>query len=419
MIAGEKAKITADVMLDNGKEHIFDPAGEDSLVLESVSPTLLSLDTDGNAKALAAGTAQLRATAKIGGEQIVAYYAISIESGKLIDFRTGDPAQPKEANYDKHGWCINYDASTPGMTDRANFGMSSLGFNSEYQQQNDVLALDFSIDNDSVYDMDVTYFQIGEYGAQLGLYVDDRYVGTIDCSHPTDTSDTLHYDLLAKCNSVALERGRHVLKIKRLNGGSYRHAYGYLESILLRSTKGAEFDCLEIALPAEQLELGSTMRATIRALRTSGRAYQFGPMIDGMTDANNNLQFESTNPAAATIAANGVITPIRAGETTIRAVAMIDGVRHEQTTALTVIPKIRRLYVRLPSEQSPLYDRIRLILTMFPGSDRLVFYFEDAKKRRSAACVIHPALVDELNTLLGAENVVVREEIQKEKGMQP
>ncbi len=71
-------------------------------------------------------------------------------------------------------------------------------------------------------------------------------------------------------------------------------------------------------------------------------------------------------------------------------------------------PAARRLYVRLPSEGSPLFEKIRLILTMFPGNDRLVFYFEDTKKRLSAACVIHPALTEELCTLLGPENVVVK-----------
>ena len=52
--------------------------------------------------------------------------------------------------------------------------------------------------------------------------------------------------------------------------------------------------------------------------------------------------------------------------------------------------------------------RIELVLTMFPGTEPLVVYFEDTKRRLGAKCVIHPALVEELKELLGPENVVVK-----------
>jgi len=68
----------------------------------------------------------------------------------------------------------------------------------------------------------------------------------------------------------------------------------------------------------------------------------------------------------------------------------------------------QKLYVRLPNEQDPAYAKIRLILTMFPGDEQIVLYLQDADKRLAARCVIHPALVDELREMLGAENVVVK-----------
>ncbi len=68
----------------------------------------------------------------------------------------------------------------------------------------------------------------------------------------------------------------------------------------------------------------------------------------------------------------------------------------------------RTLYVRLPGQEHPLFHRVALLLTMFPGEDRVVLYCEDTKKRLGAPCLIHPALIAELTELLGAENVVVR-----------
>ena len=70
--------------------------------------------------------------------------------------------------------------------------------------------------------------------------------------------------------------------------------------------------------------------------------------------------------------------------------------------------KPRTLYVRLPSREHPLYRRIELLLTMFPGRDRLVLYFEDSKKKAAAPCLIHEALLAELTELCGEENVVVK-----------
>ena len=45
---------------------------------------------------------------------------------------------------------------------------------------------------------------------------------------------------------------------------------------------------------------------------------------------------------------------------------------------------------------------------MFPGREKLVLYFEDTKKRVGAQCVVHEALVAELEEMLGKENVVVK-----------
>ncbi|UOO38560.1 DNA polymerase III subunit alpha [Oscillospiraceae bacterium CM] len=71
-------------------------------------------------------------------------------------------------------------------------------------------------------------------------------------------------------------------------------------------------------------------------------------------------------------------------------------------------PAEQKLYVRVPGEDSALYERLKLILIMFPGDDQLVVYFEDTKKRHGAKCLVHEALIKELNTMFGENNVVLK-----------
>ena len=68
----------------------------------------------------------------------------------------------------------------------------------------------------------------------------------------------------------------------------------------------------------------------------------------------------------------------------------------------------RTLFVKLRSEDSPEYERLKLIHMMFPGRERMVIHFSDIKKSVGAKCVIHDALVAELREMLGAENVIVK-----------
>lgn len=70
--------------------------------------------------------------------------------------------------------------------------------------------------------------------------------------------------------------------------------------------------------------------------------------------------------------------------------------------------KGERLYVKLPTAQDPVFEKIRRVFLMFPGEQQAVFYFADTKKRVGASCLIHPALQQELSELLGAENVIIK-----------
>ena len=72
-------------------------------------------------------------------------------------------------------------------------------------------------------------------------------------------------------------------------------------------------------------------------------------------------------------------------------------------------PAAATLYIRLKGESDPMFRRVQLLRSMFPGQDRMLLYFEDTKRKLSAPCGVHPALLQELNELLGEANVVLKQ----------
>lgn len=66
------------------------------------------------------------------------------------------------------------------------------------------------------------------------------------------------------------------------------------------------------------------------------------------------------------------------------------------------------LYLRLPTQEGPLFPKIRAILNMFPGVSPAVVYFADTKQRRGTRCALDERMLRELKTVLGEGNVVVK-----------
>jgi len=66
------------------------------------------------------------------------------------------------------------------------------------------------------------------------------------------------------------------------------------------------------------------------------------------------------------------------------------------------------LYLRLPSQESPLFGKICAILGMFPGSNQVIAYFADTQKRAGSTCALDERMLKELVRVLGQDNVVVK-----------
>ena len=66
------------------------------------------------------------------------------------------------------------------------------------------------------------------------------------------------------------------------------------------------------------------------------------------------------------------------------------------------------LYLRLPTESSPVQRKIRAILNMFPGENQAVLFFADTRVRRGTRCQLRQSMVEELRNVLGEANVVLK-----------
>ena len=66
------------------------------------------------------------------------------------------------------------------------------------------------------------------------------------------------------------------------------------------------------------------------------------------------------------------------------------------------------LYLRLPSQGDKRFGKVRAILNMFPGDKQVVVYFADTKQRRGTKSTFDSNMIQELENVLGKENVVLK-----------
>ena len=72
-------------------------------------------------------------------------------------------------------------------------------------------------------------------------------------------------------------------------------------------------------------------------------------------------------------------------------------------------PVEQSLYVRFAGEDDPAYERLKKRIDhVYPGRDKMICYFNDTKKKLGTSCVIHKALIEELEGLLGTDNVILK-----------
>lgn len=81
----------------------------------------------------------------------------------------------------------------------------------------------------------------------------------------------------------------------------------------------------------------------------------------------------------------------------------VDGLAEEEPERET-----GTLYLRLPTQEDSRYRKVRAMVNMFPGTQKVVVYFADTRQCRGAQCSLDKRLLSELQNVLGQENVVVK-----------
>ena len=76
--------------------------------------------------------------------------------------------------------------------------------------------------------------------------------------------------------------------------------------------------------------------------------------------------------------------------------------------AAPVVKPSGKLYLKLPSEDSAEFGKVRAILQMFPGEQNVVLYFADTGVRRGTRCNLADRMLIELKNVLGEGNVVIK-----------
>ena len=71
-------------------------------------------------------------------------------------------------------------------------------------------------------------------------------------------------------------------------------------------------------------------------------------------------------------------------------------------------PDKLRVYLRIPSQSSPIFASLSALLKAFPGNRDAIVYLEDTKKRMKIGIASDARLVVRLEELLGRDNVVVK-----------
>ena len=167
---------------------------------------------------------------------------------------------------------------------------------------------------------------------------------------------------------------------------------GVVESAKTKTTKNNNLMCtirleddtgsIEVIAFQRVLEQGSTWLEPNSAVAVSGR-------ISLRDEKDPQLMADSIQPLSSLVEHNENSAPAR-----------------EATPA--VPEKGKTLWVKIPSGEDPLFEHIRLLLTMFPGNDRMIVYCEKEKKKVGTRCLQHETLLAELRELCGDANVVVR-----------
>ena len=346
LIVGESMAIRSQIIMTNGRTyHFSSESDENSFTLQNKSPDTLRLIGNETIQALAPGIGELEAQVVVEGKSHTARLFLPVTFGKCLDFTAYALDNPEAANLAEHGWQVNVARTSQAIRDRVwNYAVRTgeNGFLQANFNPGEVLGVDFEVEQSGAYSLSAELYQVGNFGAYIGVYVDGVFVGDMNFSHPSDSdSDSVWNSRVVRTlNSIELSEGRHTLLFKRLNTG-YRHNCIYIQTLTLENV-GTLPGLQEIQISSDShIKLNAQAQVNIQAVTEDGRPIRFGPLFDGSEDSENSLSITSSDPSVIRIDENGKMTALKIGNADIIATVKIRGKEYTEKKNIEVVHDFR------------------------------------------------------------------------------
>ena len=243
--------------------------------------------------------------------------------------------------------------------------------------------------------------EVEEFSPAEKMAMEKETTGLYLTGHPMDDYREVAQKLGAVPVGSILSAFQEQDEPQRFRDGQYVTLAGVVSSVRIRTTKNNTLMCyvmLEDDTGAMELIAFSRLVDTSGVYLKENEAVYCAGRISVRDEKDPQLMLDAVGPLAA-LTTDGAVETARAA---------LSSARSGRSPQKQPDAAPKTLWVKLPSREDPAFRRIGLILNMFPGTEPLVVYFEDTKKRLGARCVIHPAFVEELCELLGKDNVVVK-----------
>ena len=246
---------------------------------------------------------------------------------------------------------------------------------------------------------------VEEFSPMEKMAMEKQMTGLYLTGHPMDGYREIARKLGAVPIGAILSDFQEQEAPTRFRDGQYVTLAGVISAVRTRTTKNNSLmSYVTLEDDTGSIELVAFQRAIDAGgayLRENAAVYCAG-RISVRDEKDPQLMLDTAGPLA-TLTTDASVEVARAAVSSART-----GRAPANTAPQPQEERPKTLWVKIPSQSDPAFHRLGLLLKMFPGSEPLVVYFEDTKKRVGARCVIHPALVDELKEMLGETSVVVK-----------
>ena len=217
-------------------------------------------------------------------------------------------------------WKMSSKNNMPLATGQDSVGYARIYFTDYYtylqlQKAGNIFTMDVNVPIAGAYDI-TAIAPHAEAGGYYAVYVNDVYVGTVDCyESPADASKTYPHKLLG----VNLHAGVNTIGVKAIGKSGGERYYTYLKGFSFTTPeKIATITGIDASADVENMYIGREEQITVETLLSNGGLYQ-------LDQSKETLKYETSDASVATVTNKGVIKGVGAGQVTITVTAEPSG----------------------------------------------------------------------------------------------